>query len=26
MIFCLGYLALITAADIVAVLSNPRLR
>ena len=26
MIFCLGYLALITAADIIAVLSNPRLR
>ncbi len=26
MIFCLGYLALITAADIVALLSNPRLR
>ena len=26
MIFCLGYLALITAADIVAILSNPRLR
>ncbi|ENN88446.1 ABC transporter, permease protein [Rhizobium freirei PRF 81] len=26
MIFCLGYLLLITAADIVAILSNPRLR
>jgi peptide/nickel transport system permease protein len=26
MIFCLGYLVLITAADIVAILSNPRLR
>ncbi len=26
MIFCLGYLALITIADIVAILSNPRLR
>jgi peptide/nickel transport system permease protein len=26
MIFCLGYLALITMADIVAILSNPRLR
>ena len=26
MILCLGYLALITAADIVAILSNPRLR
>ena len=26
MIFCLGYLALITVADIVAILSNPRLR
>ncbi|PWC90053.1 ABC transporter permease [Azospirillum sp. TSH100] len=26
MIFCLGYLFLITAADIVAILSNPRLR
>ena len=26
MIFCLSYLALITAADIVAMLSNPRLR
>lgn len=26
MIFCLGYLTLITAADIIAVLSNPRLR
>ena len=26
MIFCLSYLALITAADIVAILSNPRLR
>ena len=26
MIFCVGYLALITAADIVAILSNPRLR
>lgn len=26
MIFCLGYLALITTADIIAVLSNPRLR
>lgn len=26
MIFCLGYLALITAADIIAILSNPRLR
>jgi peptide/nickel transport system permease protein len=26
MIFCLGYLMLITAADIVAILSNPRLR
>jgi len=25
-IFCLSYLALITAADIVAILSNPRLR
>jgi len=26
MIFCLGYLLLITVADIVAILSNPRLR
>ena len=26
MIFCLGYLILITAADIVAIVSNPRLR
>lgn len=26
MIFCLGYLVLITAADILAILSNPRLR
>jgi peptide/nickel transport system permease protein len=26
MIFCFGYLTLITAADIVAILSNPRLR
>ncbi|MFO1105971.1 MAG: ABC transporter permease [Amaricoccus sp.] len=26
MIFCIGYLALITLADIVAILSNPRLR
>jgi len=26
MIFCLGYLLLITAADIIAILSNPRLR
>ncbi|GLR88563.1 ABC transporter permease [Bradyrhizobium iriomotense] len=26
MIFCVGYLFLITAADIIAVLSNPRLR
>ena len=26
MIFCLGYLILITLADIVAILSNPRLR
>ncbi|MCM2394473.1 ABC transporter permease [Rhizobium sp. S95] len=26
MIFCLGYLILITAADIIAILSNPRLR
>jgi peptide/nickel transport system permease protein len=26
MIFCLGYLVLITAADIIAILSNPRLR
>jgi peptide/nickel transport system permease protein len=26
MIFCVGYLVLITAADIIAVLSNPRLR
>ncbi|AZO05052.1 MULTISPECIES: ABC transporter permease [unclassified Mesorhizobium] len=26
MIFCLGYLLLITAADIVAIMSNPRLR
>lgn len=26
MIFCLGYLVLITLADIVAILSNPRLR
>jgi peptide/nickel transport system permease protein len=26
MIFCLGYLALITAADIIAIMSNPRLR
>jgi peptide/nickel transport system permease protein len=25
-IFCLGYLALTTAADIIAILSNPRLR
>jgi len=26
MIFCLGYLLLITAADVIAILSNPRLR
>ena len=26
MIFCLGYLVLITSADIVAILANPRLR
>jgi len=26
MIFCLGYLLLITAADIIAIMSNPRLR
>lgn len=26
MIFCLGYLALITIADVLAILSNPRLR
>jgi len=26
MIFCMSYLALITTADIVAMLSNPRLR
>ncbi len=26
MIFCLGYLLLITTADIIAILSNPRLR
>ena len=26
MIFCLGYLFLITAADVVAIMSNPRLR
>ncbi|MFT4002431.1 MAG: ABC transporter permease [Rhizobium sp.] len=26
MIFCLGYLLLITVADIIAILSNPRLR
>lgn len=26
MMFCLGYLTLITAADIVAILANPRLR
>lgn len=26
MIFCLGYLLLITIADVVAILSNPRLR
>lgn len=26
MIFCLGYLALITIADVIAILSNPRLR
>lgn len=26
MIFCLGYLILITAADVVAIVSNPRLR
>jgi peptide/nickel transport system permease protein len=26
MIFCFGYLLLVTAADIVAILSNPRLR
>ncbi|MGF1593763.1 MAG: ABC transporter permease [Kiloniellaceae bacterium] len=26
MIFCLGYLTLITGADIIAILSNPRLR
>ncbi|CAN7701893.1 ABC transporter permease [Pararhizobium sp. LjRoot238] len=26
MIFCLGYLVLITLADIIAILSNPRLR
>jgi len=26
MIFCLGYLILITLADILAILSNPRLR
>ena len=26
MIFCIGYLALITVADIIAIVSNPRLR
>ncbi|MFD2238015.1 ABC transporter permease [Aureimonas populi] len=26
MIFCIGYLALITLADLIAILSNPRLR
>lgn len=26
MIFCLGYLALITIADVIAIVSNPRLR
>jgi peptide/nickel transport system permease protein len=26
MIFCLGYLALVTTADVVAIVSNPRLR
>ncbi|MDR3517483.1 MAG: ABC transporter permease [Azospirillaceae bacterium] len=26
MIFCLGYLVLITAADVIAILANPRLR
>lgn len=26
MIFCIGYLALITIADVIAILSNPRLR
>jgi peptide/nickel transport system permease protein len=26
MIFCLGYLALVTTADVVAIISNPRLR
>lgn len=26
MVFCFGYLVLITAADIIAILSNPRLR
>lgn len=26
MIFCMGYLLLITAADIIAIMSNPRLR
>ncbi len=26
MIFCVGYLALVTAADVIAILSNPRLR
>jgi peptide/nickel transport system permease protein len=26
MIFCLAYLILITIADIIAILSNPRLR
>ena len=26
MIFCLGYLALITVADVIAIVSNPRLR
>jgi peptide/nickel transport system permease protein len=26
MLFCAGYLILVTTADIVAILSNPRLR
>ena len=26
MIFCIGYLSLITLADVIAILSNPRLR
>jgi peptide/nickel transport system permease protein len=26
MIFCLGYLFLITSADVIAIMSNPRLR